>query len=207
MIGKILISSSIRPTCYRYLCLKDCQRDLVDESGVIPSRHYHHHHHSYPCSYITRGMKNRPVVAAVLRQSHLHHNKKIKDSLQQLLNAQKLCTRVGTITNRWKAICIIWFIFWVPREKRTSMRSKPAIRFFPWRWGGSSTQARMPTYVSILRVPQMIRVWRATVEWNIDRGKPKNSEKHLSQCYSVHHKSHMYWPGREPGPPRWEAGD
>jgi hypothetical protein len=37
--------------------------------------------------------------------------------------------------------------------------------FFAWRWGGSSTQAWMPTYVSILRIPQMIWVWRATVEW------------------------------------------
>jgi hypothetical protein len=28
--------------------------------------------------------------------------------------------------------------------------------------------------------------------WNeIDRGKPKYSEKHLSQCHFVHHKSHM----------------
>jgi hypothetical protein len=35
----------------------------------------------------------------------------------------------------------------------------------PWRWGGSSTQTWMPTYVSILRIPQMILVWRATVEW------------------------------------------
>jgi hypothetical protein len=35
----------------------------------------------------------------------------------------------------------------------------------PWRWGGSSTQAWMPTYVSILRIPQMIWVWRATMEW------------------------------------------
>jgi hypothetical protein len=32
--------------------------------------------------------------------------------------------------------------------------------------------------------------WRVTVEWYIDRGKPKNSEKNLSQCYFVHHKSH-----------------
>jgi hypothetical protein len=28
--------------------------------------------------------------------------------------------------------------------------------FFPWRWVGSSTQALMPTYVSILRISQMI---------------------------------------------------
>jgi hypothetical protein len=36
---------------------------------------------------------------------------------------------------------------------------------FSWRWGGSSTQAWMPTYVSILRIPQMMWVWRTTVEW------------------------------------------
>jgi hypothetical protein len=36
--------------------------------------------------------------------------------------------------------------------------------------------------------------------WNdIDRGKPKISEKHLSQCHCVHHKSHMDWPRYEPG--------
>jgi hypothetical protein len=43
--------------------------------------------------------------------------------------------------------------------------------------------------------------------WNeIDRGKPKYSEKNLSQCHSVRHKSHMDCPGIEPGPPPWEAG-
>jgi hypothetical protein len=30
--------------------------------------------------------------------------------------------------------------------------------------GAGQTQAWMPTYVSILRIPQMIRVWRAMVE-------------------------------------------
>jgi hypothetical protein len=59
----------------------------------------------------------------------------------------------------------------------------------------SSTQAWMPIYVSILRIPLIIWVWRATVEWYIERGKPKNSEKNLSQCHFLHDKSHIDWPG------------
>jgi hypothetical protein len=44
--------------------------------------------------------------------------------------------------------------------------------------------------------------------WNvIDRRKPKYSEKNLSQCHFVHHKSHMDGAGIEPGLPRREAGD
>jgi hypothetical protein len=38
--------------------------------------------------------------------------------------------------------------------------------------------------------------------WNeIDREKPKYSEKNLSQCHFVHYKSHMERPGIESGPP------
>jgi hypothetical protein len=37
--------------------------------------------------------------------------------------------------------------------------------------------------------------------WNdMDRGKPKNSEKNLSECHFVHYKSNMVCPEREPGP-------
>jgi hypothetical protein len=37
-------------------------------------------------------------------------------------------------------------------------------------------------------------------------GKPKYSRENLSHSRFVHHKLHML-PGREPGPPRWEARD
>jgi hypothetical protein len=33
--------------------------------------------------------------------------------------------------------------------------------------------------------------------------KQKNSEKNLSQYHFFHNKSRKFWPGREPGPPRW----
>jgi hypothetical protein len=35
----------------------------------------------------------------------------------------------------------------------------------------------------------------------IDRGKPKGPKKNLSQCQSVHHKSHKHRPGHCVGKP------
>jgi hypothetical protein len=59
----------------------------------------------------------------------------------------------------------------------------------------------------ILFISQMIYEYGER-RWNdIDRGKPKKSEKNLSQCHFIKHKSHMDWRGREPGNPRWEVGE
>ena len=38
-------------------------------------------------------------------------------------------------------------------------------------------------------------------KYDVDRGKPKYSEKNLSQCHLVHPKSRMDWPGIGPVPP------
>jgi hypothetical protein len=37
------------------------------------------------------------------------------------------------------------------------------------------------------------------------RGKPKNSEETLLQCYFVHHNSHLKSPGIEAGSQLWKA--
>jgi hypothetical protein len=42
------------------------------------------------------------------------------------------------------------------------------------------------------------------VEWLA--GETEVLGENVPQCRFVHHKAHML-PGREPGPPRWEASD
>jgi hypothetical protein len=48
--------------------------------------------------------------------------------------------------------------------------------------------------IIFLFFPLMEHRWNET-----DRGKPKYSEKNLSQCQFFHQKSHMDWSGIEPG--------
>jgi hypothetical protein len=52
----------------------------------------------------------------------------------------------------------------------------------------------------------MIMNVEESVEWEL-AGETEVLGENLPQCYFVHHKSHMTWPGFKPGPPRWEAGD
>jgi hypothetical protein len=56
----------------------------------------------------------------------------------------------------------------------------------------------------LLCPPRMIMMMEKSVEW-LARETEVLGEN-LPQCNFVHQKPHML-PGREPGPPRWEASD
>jgi hypothetical protein len=60
---------------------------------------------------------------------------------------------------------------------------------------------------SLLFFPLVIYDYGEPLWKDINRAKPKNSEKVMFQCNFVHHKSHIDWPGCEPWPLRWEASD
>jgi hypothetical protein len=80
--------------------------------------------------------------------------------------------------------------------------------FFPSEGGVGQNQEWMPAlFANILLTPHMIWVWRATVEWYIDRGKTeKLGEKPVPVPLCPPQISHGLT--RElPEPPRWEGGD
>jgi hypothetical protein len=78
--------------------------------------------------------------------------------------------------------------------------------FFNWYSGGVGVQlGPLGTAATngLLCQPRVIMMEKL-VEWL--EGETEVLWENLPQCRYVHHKSHML-PGREPGPPRWEASD
>jgi hypothetical protein len=71
-------------------------------------------------------------------------------------------------------------IIWIVRSRRLKicMQIQTYIFFFfPRGWGESDPSVDACLYASILRIRQMIWVWRATVEWNIDRENRRTRRK------------------------------
>jgi hypothetical protein len=58
--------------------------------------------------------------------------------------------------------------------------------------------------IGLLYQPRVIMMMDKLVEWLA--GETEVLGENLPQCLFAHHKPHML-PGREPGPPRWEASD
>jgi hypothetical protein len=60
--------------------------------------------------------------------------------------------------------------------------------------------------IDLLYKPGIMDECREVGGIRISRGD-RSTRRKLAQGHFVHRKSHMIWPGIEPGPPRWEAGD
>jgi hypothetical protein len=59
----------------------------------------------------------------------------------------------------------------------------------------------------LLYLPRVIVRMEKSVEWTVLAGETEELGENLPRRLFVHHKSHLTRPGREPGPPLWEAGD
>jgi hypothetical protein len=68
----------------------------------------------------------------------------------------------------------------------------------------SKVHSALRPLIGLLCQPRVIMMTEKLVEWLA--GETEVLGENLSQCRFVHHKSHML-PGREPGPPQWEASD
>jgi hypothetical protein len=67
--------------------------------------------------------------------------------------------------------------------------------------GGIKVHSTLQPLNGLLCQPRVIMIMEKSVEWLA--GETEVLGENLPQCRFVH-KSHML-PGREPGPPRWEA--
>jgi len=104
-------------------------------------------------------------------------------------------THPHLVPRSWKSVAIPLLPLW-PRV--VCYRVKPYLTYCFLE--GSQVRPLVLLKRSIKVKMSMEHWWKDTV-----RGKPKISEKTLSQCQFVHHKSRMDWSAIQPGTPWWES--
>jgi hypothetical protein len=73
-------------------------------------------------------------------------------------------------------------------------------------WGETESTWYCGHYWPTVPTSDTIWLWFWSNWWNEDwQRKPKHSEKTCPSATLSTTKSHKTWPGREPGPPQWEA--
>jgi hypothetical protein len=102
---------------------------------------------------------------------------------------------------------LCWLLLWLIIILRLADLFGVSVHFFNWYSGGGGGGVQLGPVGNaatngLLCQPRVIMMMEKSVEWLA--GETEVLGVNLPQCSFVHHKPHML-PGREPGPPRWEA--
>jgi hypothetical protein len=71
-------------------------------------------------------------------------------------------------------------------------------------WGETESTWYAGHYWACCTSPGWHMGMEQSVEWEL-AGETEALGENLPQCHFIHHKSHIAWPGNEPGLQRWEA--
>jgi hypothetical protein len=116
---------------------------------------------------------------------------------------------VPSVQNQFYIRRIVWCLFyWFFYRFIDICTAVQFIFIYVWGWSGTESTITAAVYWPV--VPHLdVRWWWLWSNWWNEwvAGEIEVHRGNLSQCSSGHHRSHMTWPGLDPGPPRWVAGN